>query len=171
MLLQQIDQDLKIAQKERNDLTVSALRNLKAALKNAQIAAQTLSGRASPTPASTRVERGEEGGREKQQPLSEDEVLGVIARQVKQHQDSIESFKSGNRPDLVQHEQAQMAVLEKFLPKQMDEEHIHSLILAVIADLSAKPSDFGKVMKEVLSRARGQTNGTIVSKIVQEELK
>ncbi len=85
MLLQQIDDDLKTAQKEKNEVHTSALRNLKAAIKNAEI--------------------------EKGKSLGEDEVLSVLAKKVKQHRDSIESFKEGGRTDLVEHEEAEMSVL------------------------------------------------------------
>ena len=144
MLTQQIDQDLKQALKDKNELVVSSLRNLKSEVKNAEI--------------------------QKQQPLTDEEVLGVLRKKVKQHKDSIEGFKSGNREDLVAHEQGQMEVLQKYLPAQMDEGKVRELVKIVIADLVAKPSDFGKVMKEVLARAQGQTEGNIVSKIVKEEL-
>jgi uncharacterized protein YqeY len=145
MILENIDQDLKGAMKEKNDTALSALRNLKAALKNAEI--------------------------EKAAPLDEVESLKVIAKKVKQHKDSIESFLSGGRQDLVDVEIAQMKVLEKYLPQQMDEAQVRALVQAAIKDLSATPADFGKVMKEVIARAKGQTDGTVVSKIVKEELK
>ena len=92
-------------------------------------------------------------------------------KKVKQHKDSIESFMPAGRQDLVDIETAQMKVLEKYLPQQMDEAVVRSLVQSTIKDLSATPADFGKVMKEVLVRAKGQTDGTVVSKLVKEELK
>ena len=145
MLLQTIDQDLKTAMKEKDEVTLAALRNLKAALKNTEI--------------------------EKQHELSDEEVLAVMARQVKRQKDSITEFEKGGRADLVANEKSQMAVLEKYLPKQMDDAAVLALVNTVIKDLSATPADFGKVMKEVLVRAKGQTDGTVVSKLVKETLK
>jgi uncharacterized protein YqeY len=144
MLLEQIEQDFKQALKDKNQVAVSSLRNLKAEIKNAEI--------------------------EKKKTLTDDEVLAVLRKKVKQHKDSIEGFKSGGREDLVAHEQSQMEVLQNYLPAQMDEAKVTELVKVVISEMSAKQSDFGKVMKEVLARAGGQTDGSVVSKIVKQEL-
>src|SRR3990167_1864898 len=98
MLQKQIDEDLKNAQKEKNEVKVSSLRNLKAAIKNAEIA-----------------KKGE---------LTEADLIKVVAKKVKQHKDSIESFKQGNRTDLVDLEEQQMQVLQAYLPKAMSEEEV-----------------------------------------------
>lgn len=140
-----IDQDFKQALLEKNEIAVSAIRNLKADIKNSEI--------------------------EKKRALLESELQDLVKRKVKQHKDSIESFQAGGREDLVAREQAQMEVLLKYLPKQMDEAAVRSLVRQVFAELNSSTSDFGKVMKEVLKRAAGQTDGSIVSKIVKEELK
>lgn len=145
MLLRQIDEDLKAALKEKKEIVVSALRNLKAATKNTEI--------------------------EKGQPLSEDEVLAVIAKKVKQHKDSIEGFTAGARLDLADYEAAQMQVLQKYLPQQMGEAALAAIVKEAITNLKATPSDFGKVMKEVVGKVRGQADGTVISKIVKENLK
>lgn len=145
MLLQQIDSDLTSALKAKDQIASSSLRNLKAEIKNTQI--------------------------DKQRPLTDEEVLAVVRKKVKQHKDSIESFKSGGRSDLVETEEQQMAVLETYLPRQLPEDEVRTLVTNVILDLHATPSDFGKVMKEVLTRAKGATDGSVVSKIVKELLK
>lgn len=145
MLIEQIENDYKVAFKAKDEVGKSALSNVRAALKNAEL--------------------------EKREPLTETEVLAVVAKKVKQHKDSISEFEKGNRPDLVAVEVAQMKVLENYLPKQMDEADVRKLVVETISAMSAKPADFGKVMKEVLSKAAGSTDGTVVSKIVKEELK
>src|SRR5258708_32813316 len=145
MLLQKIDEDLKSALKEKNEAALSSLRNLKAALKNAEI--------------------------EKQHAFTDDEAMAVIAKKVKQHKDSIESFGQGNRQDLVQQETSQMAVLQKYLPAAMSEEELTGIIKQVIADTTATAADFGKVMKEVMGKVKGQAEGNMISKIVKENLK
>ena len=144
MLLEQIDLDLKNALKEKNDVALSSLRNLKAALKNTEI--------------------------EKQHALTDDEAMAVIAKKVKQHKDSIESFTSGNRQDLVASETAQMATLQKYLPEAMSEEELTRIVKQVITDTSATAKDFGKVMKEVVGKVKGQAEGNMISKIVKENL-
>ena len=145
MIAQQIDQDLKTALKEKDETVVSAIRNLKAAIQNVEI--------------------------EKHQALSDENALAVIAKKVKQHKDSIESFLAGNRQDLVAIETAQMRVLEKYLPQQMSETEVAKIVSDAIAKLQATPADFGKVMKEVVSQVKGQTDGSVISKIVKEQLK
>lgn len=144
MITDQINNDFKDAMRAKDELVVGALRILKSEIKNAEI--------------------------EKKSELTEEEVMKVIAKKVKQHKDSIESFTSGGRQDLVDHEVKQMAVLAKYLPQQMGEDEVRALVKAVIADTNATATDFGKVMKEVLVRAKGQTDGSVVSKFVKEEL-
>lgn len=144
MILEAIESDFKQALRDKNEIAVSALRNLKAGIKNTAI--------------------------EKRHELNEQEVLEVLRKKVKQHKDSIESFQAGGRADLTDREQQQMNVLLKYLPKQMDEPEARKLVIQVIGDLNAKSSDFGRVMKEVLARASGRTDGSVVSKIVKEEL-
>lgn len=145
MLLDQIEADLKTAQKEKNEIALSALRNLKAAIKNAEIDSKIS--------------------------LNDEQVLNVVAKKVKQHKDSIDSFQAGNRSDLVAHEQAQMAVLQKYLPQQMSEDELRDIIKQTIAEMSATPSDFGKVMKAVVTKVQGRADGTAISKLVKDNLK
>ncbi len=145
MLLQKIDEDLKNALKEKNNIALSSLRNLKAAFKNAEI--------------------------EKQHALSDEEAIGVIAKKVKQHRDSIESFKAGARNDLVENETGQMEVLQKYLPQAMSEDELTAVVKQVMAESSATTKDFGKVMKDVMAKVKGQADGSIISKIVKENLK
>ena len=145
MLIETIDNDLKAAMREKNEIALSSLRNLKSETKNAQIA--------------------------KGSDLTDDDVLAVIKKKVKQHKDSIESFAAGSRNDLVEQEKSQMEVLMKYLPEQMSEAAVREIVKQVIIETSAAPTDFGKVMKESMARAKGQTDGSTVSKIIKEELK
>lgn len=144
MILDQINEDFKLALKSKDEVSLSALRNLKAEISNAQI--------------------------EKRSELNEEEILSVIKKKVKQHKDSITEFKAGNREDLVQREEAQMNTLNKYLPEQMSEDQVKEIVRAVIDELKASKSDFGKVIKEVIMRANGATDGNVVSKIVKEAL-
>jgi len=145
MTMEQIDADLKTALKEKNEVALSALRNLKAALKNAEI--------------------------EKKSALTADDVLKVIAKKVKQHKDSITGFQAGNRSDLVEHEKLQMQVLEKYLPEQMDEAEVLKVVQDTISEMNASVADFGKVMKAVVAKISGGADGAVVSKLVKENLK
>jgi len=145
MLQEQIEKDFVAAFKARDEVTKAALGNAKAAIKNVEV--------------------------DKKSALTDAEVMAVLAKKVKQHKDSISEFEKGNRADLVANEMAQMKVLEKYLPKQMEESDVRKLVVETIAATNAKASDFGKVMKEVLAKAAGQTDGSVVSRLVKEELK
>lgn len=145
MLADSIEADFKTAMKAKDEMALSSLRNLKSEMKNVQI--------------------------EKGKDLTEEDLITLLRRKIKQHKDSIASFQTGGRQDLVEHEQLQLKVLEKYLPAQMSEDQVRELVKSVISQTSAQPSDFGKVMKEVLARAAGQTDGSVVSKLVKEELK
>lgn len=145
MIIEQIDQDLKSALKEKNETVVSALRNLKAAAKNVEI--------------------------EKKSALTDDDLLKVLAKKVKQHKDSIESFVAGSRQDLADVEMAQMKVLEKYLPAAMSEDEARKIVKETVASMNATSADFGKVMKEAMAKAQGRADGTVISKLVKEELK
>jgi len=144
MILEKINDDLKTAMRSKDENSLGALRMLKADIKNAEI--------------------------EKKADLTDEEVLKVIAKKVKQVKDSIDSFRAGAREDLVAHEEKQLAVLAAFLPQQMPEEEVRAIVKAVIAETSATQKDFGKVIKDVLARAKGATDGGVVSKIAKEEL-
>jgi len=102
-----------------------------------------------------------------QQPLNDDETLGVIARQVKRHRESIELFKKGSRNDLVAQEEMELNILMEYLPRQMKREEIVSLAKQVIAELGAKEiKDKGKVMSQLMPQVRGKAEGKEVSEVV-----
>ncbi|MDP4001336.1 MAG: GatB/YqeY domain-containing protein [bacterium] len=144
MTTDQLEADLKIALKKKDELALSALRNLKAEVEKAAIT------------------KGDK--------LSEEEVMKVLAKKVKQHKDSIDQFREGERNDLVELEEKQMEVLQKYLPQELSEQEVEDLVKKVISELNATASDFGKVMKEVLVQGSGRTDGSVVSKIVKQQL-
>ena len=145
MLLESIESDFKTAFKAKDEVGKSALSNLKAAVKNAEV--------------------------DKGSALTDDEVLLVITKKVKQHKDSITSFEAGNRADLANNEKAQMAVLQKYLPAQLTEDDIRKIVLQVINQTNATAKDFGTVMKAVTAKTKSAADGSLVSKIVKENLK
>lgn len=102
---------------------------------------------------------------------NDEDILTVIQKEAKQHRDSIEQFKSGNRNDLVEKETAELAVLEKYLPEQMGEEEIVKLVDEAIAQTGATTQqDMGKVMGVLMAKTKGKADGSLVSKIVREKL-
>jgi len=102
---------------------------------------------------------------------SDEDVLSVIQKETKQHRDSIEQFTKAERQDLVDKETKELELLQKYLPPQMPEEEIKSLVKETIAKTAASSmSDIGKVMGALMPKVKGKADGGIVNKIVKEEL-
>ena len=144
-LKERLYKDMQKAAKERNSLALSALRMALAEIKNKEIEA-----------------RGE---------LADDAVLKVLASAVKRRRESIELFLKGNRPELAEKEQAEIVVLESYLPKGLSEAEIEALVREAIAAAGAKaPSDMGRVMKELMPKVAGRADGKTVNEIVRRLL-
>jgi uncharacterized protein YqeY len=107
----------------------------------------------------------------KQAALADTDVIGVIAREVKRHQESIDAFKKGNRPDLVAKEEAEMVILQTYMPQQASRDEIIAAAREVIGAVGAKgPGDKGKVMKELMPRLKGKADGKEINDIVTQLL-
>jgi uncharacterized protein YqeY len=144
-LKQKLSDDLKAAMKSGDTVKRSTLRMLMSDINNAEIA--------------------------KKAPLGDSDVLGVIAKEVKQHQESIVAFKEGNRPDLVEKEEVEMAILQEYLPEQMSRDDIIAEVRQVIADIGAQgPGDKGKVMQQLMPKMKGRADGKEINEIVTELL-
>ena len=143
--LQRLDDDLKAALKASDSLKVSVLRMTKAALKNRQI---------------------DKGG-----DLSEEDVSAVLSTAAKQRRESIEQFSKGGREDLAAKERLELIILQSYLPKQLSPEELDGIIIGAIKEISAKGlKDMGKVMRLVMSRAKGAADGKIVGQRVKDLL-
>jgi len=107
----------------------------------------------------------------KQSALTDADILGVVAKEVKKHQESIDAFKKGNRADLVSKEEAEMAVLQGYLPEQMDHDEIIAAAQEVIAAVGAQGmGDKGKVMQQLMPRLKGKADGKEINDVVTELL-
>jgi len=107
----------------------------------------------------------------KKKSLEDKEVIGVIKRLIKQHQDSIEQFKKGGREELVEKESKELEILKSYLPPELSEDEIKKIIEEVITELKAEsPKDMGRVMKEVMARVGSQADGKLVSELVKQRL-
>ncbi|MFA6594090.1 MAG: GatB/YqeY domain-containing protein [Candidatus Buchananbacteria bacterium] len=149
MLDQQINEAFLTAYKAKNESLVSTLRLLKSAIANKKI----------------------EKLIPKEEPLSDEDVLAVLKSEVKKRQDSIVSYKQGNREELAAKEQAEIDLIAKFLPEQLSEDQVRELVKKVIAEQgNPGPAGFGKIMGAVMAAAKGAADGTVVSRIVKEEL-
>jgi uncharacterized protein len=104
-------------------------------------------------------------------PLSDDEVITVLAREVKTRRESIEAYTAAGRPDLADKERAEAAIIAEFLPAALSEDEIRGLVLEAIAQTgAASPRDLGRVMGVVSPRTKGRADGKVVSGIVSTEL-
>jgi len=141
----EIQDAMKAAMKGGDRLTLSTLRLLLSALHNEEI-----------------KERRE---------LSPEEIIKIISSLCKQGQESIEYFRKGGRGDLLEKEEAELAVLRRLLPEALSEEEVRALIRSTIEEVGAKGvQDLGKVMKQIMPRVTGRTEGKRVSELAREIL-
>ena len=102
---------------------------------------------------------------------TDDDIQDVIQKEAKKIKDSIEQYKSAERAELVEKEEKELEILQKYLPEQMSEDEIKKLVLAAITQTGAKSqADIGKVMGALMPVTKGKADGALVSKIVREEL-
>ncbi len=100
--------------------------------------------------------------------LSDDEIVQIIAREAKKREEAIEMYVRGGRDDLVAAEEAELAILRQYLPRQLTREEIAARAREVIAEVGASgPKDMGKVMKVLMAEMRGRADGRLVSDVVR----
>ena len=161
MLKQQLQKELTEALKSGNQLKRLVLGTLMTAVKNKELAKRGQIGKETNDPREL----------EQKSQLGTEEVLEVIAGEVKKRRDSIEQFSAGGRPDLAEKEKLEMEILAAYLPEQLSEEKVRNQIQFTIEELSAtSPKEMGKVIGAVMAKLKGRADGTLVSKIVKEIL-
>ncbi len=107
----------------------------------------------------------------KQATLTDSDILGVIAKEIKQRKESIEAYKSANRPELASKEEAEMAMLKAYMPEQMSRDEIVSLVKKIIAEVGAQsPRDKNKLMPKLMPMVKGKADGQEVNAVVNELL-
>ncbi len=144
-LKEQLDAELKAAMKDKDALKLSVVRMLKSAIKYREIEAM--------------------------KPLDDAGVLSVIASEIKRHKDSVEQYRAGNRQDLVDKEEAEIKVLQSWLPAQLSEAELAAKVDEVVARVGAKgPKDMGAVMKALLPEVQGKADSKAVSELVKARL-
>jgi len=141
----QIQNDLKNALRARNELEVSALRMLLAALINKE------------------KERGLE--------ITDEEAQNILLAEVKKRKEAAEAFTKGGRGEMAEKERKEMVILQQYLPEQLAEEEVRKLVKEAVEQTGAKiPQDMGKVMAVLMPRVRGKADGALVSALVKEFL-
>lgn len=150
MIRQRLSESLKEAMRARDTVGVSTVRLILAALKDRDIAARS---------------KGNTDG------IPEDEVLGLLQTMVKQRRESIQLYEQGGRLDLAEQERSEIAVLQRFLPAQMDEKAIRSAVDTVIREQSATSlKDMGRIMSALRDRYAGRMDFGRASGIVKSTL-
>ena len=146
-LRERLDADLKAAMKEKDELKLSVVRMLKSAVRYREVEGQ------------------------KAVTLDEAGILQVVATEIKRRRDSVEQYRAGGREDLARKEEAEIAILQGYLPAQLSEAELRAKVDEVVARLGAKgPRDMGAVMKALLPEVQGRAEGKLVSDLVKQRL-
>ncbi|WP_078552773.1 GatB/YqeY domain-containing protein [Bacillus alkalicellulosilyticus] len=144
-LLERLTQDMKAAMKNKEKQKLSVIRMVKSSLQYEEI------------------KLGHE--------LSEDDVLTVLNRELKQRKDSLHEFEKANRDDLASKLREEIEILEQYMPEQLSEEELLEIVKATVSEVGAtSKADFGKVMGAIMPKVKGKADGNVVNKFVQQQL-
>jgi len=144
-LKDQLNESMKTAMKARDALRLSAVRMVLSMLKNREI--------------------------DQKKDLNDQDVIEVISTLAKQRRESIRMYREGNRPDLVEKDEAELEILLGFLPTQLNSAEIEALVDRIIAETGAQGArDMGRVMKALTALTAGKADGKIVSDTVKQKL-
>jgi len=144
-LKEKLNSDLREAVRGGDKVRRSVIRLVFAAVQNSEIARQAA--------------------------LEESDILGIIAKEARQRQESVEAFKQGNRQDLVAQEEAELAILQEYLPQQMTRDEVIAEARRIIEEVGAQgPGDKGKVMPKLIAQLKGRADGREINEVVTELL-
>lgn len=145
-LKERVARDFNNALKERDDRRLSVLRLLRTEMKKREVSGQ-------------------------KKELSDEEVTEILSSFVKQRKESIRLFHEGQRPDLVEKEEAELKILLSYLPQPLSQAELEALIDQVIQETEANgPKDHGRVMKSIMAKIAGRAEGKVASEVVKEKL-
>ena len=144
-LVDRLEGELRQAMLARDDARRDALRLLLASLRGAE--------------------------KELQRPLHDDEELQVLQRERKRRLEAAEAFRAAGRAEQAESEEAELGVLEEFMPEQLEEDELEEIVDSAIAEVGATSMrDFGRVMADVMPQVSGRADGSVVSQLVREKL-
>ncbi|WP_144522115.1 GatB/YqeY domain-containing protein [Bacillus pumilus] len=145
-LLEQLNSDMKLMMKNREKDKLVVIRMVKASLQNEAI-------------------------KLKKDSLTGDEELTVLSREIKQRKDSLHEFSKANRLDLVDKVQKEIDILDVYLPEQLSEEELQTIVKETIAETGASSkADMGKVMSAIMPKVKGKADGAVINRLVSEKL-
>ena len=150
MISETIEQNLKQAMRDHNQIVIDTLRLLKTRIKNEEIS--------------------------KQKTFNDQEILPLVSSEIKRRKDSIELYKNGGRSELAAKEEQEIEVLKNFLPEQLSEAQVSEIIDGALSNALAAGQtftavDFGKAMAAVMPELKGKADGALISKLLKEKLK
>ena len=138
--------DMKDAMKARDKVRLGVIRGIKAQVMNAKVA---------------------DGNHD----LNEDQINDIIIKEIKQQKESLEEFQKADRQDLVEEQQAKLKIAEEYAPKQLSEAEVEKVVQETISQIGAESmADFGKVMGAIMPKVKGQADGSIINKLVKQQL-
>ncbi|GAA2977725.1 GatB/YqeY domain-containing protein [Lentilactobacillus parakefiri] len=138
--------DMKDAMKARDKVRLGVIRGIKAQVMNAKVA---------------------DGNHD----LTEDQINDIIMKEIKQQKESLEEFQKADRQDLVEEQQAKLKIAEEYAPKQLSEAEVEKVVQETISQIGAESmADFGKVMGAIMPKVKGQADGSIINKLVKQQL-
>ncbi|WP_243290605.1 GatB/YqeY domain-containing protein [Bacillus sp. FJAT-47783] len=145
-LLERLNQDMKQAMKNKEKDRLTVIRTVKASLQN-------------------------EGIKLGKSELTEEEELTVLSRELKQRKDSLQEFDNAGRSDLVEKTQSEIDILTDYMPKQLSEDELLQIVNETIAEVNASSkADMGKVMGAIMPKVKGKADGSLVNKLVIQQL-
>lgn len=145
-LIEKLQQDMKQALKDRDELKLSTIRLLMSSVSYA------------------RINKGSE--------LTDDEVLDIFSKAAKQRRETIEAAERGNRKDIAQKEQAELDIINVYLPKQLNEAEVEAIAREIAAEVGATDiKDRGKVMGPLMQKVKGRADGKLTSQVVERILR
>lgn len=145
-LLEQLNSDMKLMMKKREKDKLVVIRMVKASLQNEAI-------------------------KLKKDSLTGDEELTVLSREIKQRKDSLREFSKANRLDLVDKVQKEIDILDVYLPEQLSEEELQTIVKETVAETGASSkADMGKVMSAIMPKVKGKADGAVINRLVSEQL-
>lgn len=144
-LMDRLYDDMKTAMKNKDKSKLSVIRMLISSVKYAEI--------------------------EKKSSLSDDQIIDVLSREIKQRRDSLQEFEKANRTDLVEKTKEELIIIQDYLPEQLTEEEVKKIVQETVQEIGAKDkSEMGKVMSAVMPKVKGKADGKMINKLVMEIL-
>ena len=144
-LKQKLQEDLKSSMKNKDAIKKSVITLIRSSIKQYEV--------------DNRVE------------LQDDEIVDLIAKQLKQTRDSLEDFKKGNRDDLVSQAEAEIEVLKEYLPQQLSEEELNEIVISTISEVGATSmKDMKKIMTSIMPKVKGRADGKLINELVKKNL-